>query len=195
MSKNFENNVSKKGQDKFSSDIKQCATSLQSDCDLNTCDVKPQCSFRYDSFDIMPQCCCCKHYSLDKLPIKYVNLTPREDKTSFYPKLIIRNDYNHDDKRNTGYIPSYPEYNNFEKRLETYKIWPHNKYQRGIDMAEAGFFYSGREDICICKQCNVELHGWNTFEYAMKEHKYNSPLCKFVQDNYNFRRHEWKGYY
>ena len=127
---------------------------------------------------------------LDMLPIRNLKLTPKVDETTYYPVMSIRSDYQHNPYLNTGYYPKYKEYILYEKRLETFKIWPRDLYQRGVDMAEAGFFYTGLSDKCMCMHCGIVLLKWENIDFPMKDHKYNSPLCKFVQANYNFRKHE-----
>ena len=162
---------------------------------FSTCDYP--CSFGYSEPKFQSSSPLSKRdiYTPDKfstsvLPVKHYNLTPRYDATTYYPKLIIRADYEDDKTLNKGWVPMYVEYNLYEKRLETFKIWHRQEYQKGKDMAEAGFFFSGSLDRCVCKHCGLVLKNWEQFDMPMRDHKYWSPHCKFVQQNYNFRIHQ-----
>jgi len=52
-------------------------------------------------------------------------------------------------------------------RLATFDDrWPHPENSRlsKTTMAQAGFFYSGRDDMVTCFECGVRLQGWDSDE-------------------------------
>lgn len=55
-------------------------------------------------------------------------------------------------------------------RLVSFYYWPSQMKQRGKEMAEAGFFYTGQEDIVICFCCGLARAGWCHFNKAREEH-------------------------
>lgn len=62
---------------------------------------------------------------------------------------------------------------------ETFKFWP-KPYPPIFDMVQAGFYYTGAEDIVGCIACGVSLDSWTSKDKPMAEHKKANPLCKFV---------------
>ena len=52
---------------------------------------------------------------------------------------------------------AYPEYENYEQRLNTYfeRLWPILIRQNGMTMVKAGFFYRGLGYIVTCAFCGV----------------------------------------
>ena len=68
---------------------------------------------------------------------------------------------------------SYPEYENYEKRLKTFfdRFWPISTYQNETTMAKAGFFYPGFGDIVTCAFCGINLHKWLPHDDPIIEHK------------------------
>jgi len=48
-------------------------------------------------------------------------------------------------------------------------------------MAEAGFVYTGQEDLVYCFSCNIELDGWTKYMDPLLRHKKESPTCSFVR--------------
>lgn len=56
--------------------------------------------------------------------------------------------------------PTYPEYVVYESRLLSFKDWPKAVRQKPSELAEAGFFYTGRSDHTRCFHCGGGLKGW-----------------------------------
>ena len=54
-------------------------------------------------------------------------------------------------------------------------------------MSEAGFVYTGQEDLVYCFSCNIKLDGWTKHMDPLLRHKEESPTCSFVRQ---FLRHE-----
>lgn len=54
----------------------------------------------------------------------------------------------------------FPEYAIYESRLKTFEHWPKALKQRPEQLAEAGFFYGGNGDRCVCFHCGGGLNNW-----------------------------------
>ena len=78
---------------------------------------------------------------------------------------------------------AYPNYENYEKRLNTYfeRFWPVSIRQNGMMMAKAGFFYRGFGDIVTCSFCGVSLHKWLQNDDPVAEHRKFNENCKFIR--------------
>ena len=67
-------------------------------------------------------------------------------------------------------------------RLKTFIIPP--PWEGSLDaklMAEAGFAYTGQEDLVYCFSCNIKLDGWTKHMDPLLRHKEKSPTCSFVR--------------
>ena len=53
--------------------------------------------------------------------------------------------------------------------------------QNLIEMAEAGFIYSGYADSTICYSCGNGLRGWLKNEDPYEEHAWHYPQCKHLE--------------
>lgn len=72
--------------------------------------------------------------------------------------------------------------------------WPHEKEFVCVeDLAQAGFFYTGRSDevVCICIYCDVILNDWRAGDIPIMEHckfsrncvfLYNQKICQNIPD-------------
>ena len=72
---------------------------------------------------------------------------------------------------------------NLEDRLKTYKLPP--QWEGPVDyqsMAEAGFVYTGQEDLVYCFSCNVKLDRWSKDMEPLLKHKEESPTCSFMRE-------------
>ena len=68
------------------------------------------------------------------------------------------------------------------ERLNTFKGDWKNISVMPIDLAKAGFVYTGREDNVQCVGCSAEIGDWESGDYPMTVHKDASPLCPFLAD-------------
>ena len=48
-------------------------------------------------------------------------------------------------------------------------------------MSEAGFVYTGQEDLVYCFSCNIKLDEWTKHMDPLLRHKEESPTCSFVR--------------
>ncbi|OQV21122.1 26S protease regulatory subunit 6A [Hypsibius exemplaris] len=67
-----------------------------------------------------------------------------------------------------------------QNRLRSFVKWPASSCQSPTDMAEAGFFYTGRGDIVKCAFCRDFLGNWAPTDVPMEEHRRHYPRCPFV---------------
>ena len=73
-------------------------------------------------------------------------------------------------------------YDELEDRMKTFKLSPQWEgpvhYQ---SMAEAGFVYTGQEDLVCCFSCNIKLDRWSKDMEPLLRHKEESPTCSFMK--------------
>ena len=70
-------------------------------------------------------------------------------------------------------------YKDLVDRLKTFSQWKGPPdYQ---SMAEAGFVYTGQEDLVFCFTCKIELDRWSKDVEPLLRHKEESPTCSFVR--------------
>ena len=73
-------------------------------------------------------------------------------------------------------------YEELEDRMKTFKLPP--QWDGPVDyqsMAEAGFVYTGQEDLVCCFSCNVKLDRWSKDMEPLLRHKEESPTCSFMR--------------
>ena len=73
-------------------------------------------------------------------------------------------------------------YEELEDRIKTFKLPP--PWQGPLDyqsMAEAGFVYTGQEDLVFCFHCNIKLEKWSKDMEPLLRHKEESPTCSFMR--------------
>ncbi|QNV47833.1 inhibitor of apoptosis-3 [Alphabaculovirus altersperidaniae] len=76
--------------------------------------------------------------------------------------------------------PRHSFYSSYENRLESYKKWPIEIAQRPIDLADAGFFYTGRGVEVRCFQSDCGLSDWEPTDDPWREHARWFPKCEYV---------------
>ncbi|CAC5365105.1 BIRC7_8 [Mytilus coruscus] len=67
-----------------------------------------------------------------------------------------------------------------QTNLQSFRSWPFEKYDL---LVQAGFFYTGDNDVLLCHICNLRTHyhTWPTDEDPMIIHKQLSPLCEYAK--------------
>ncbi|XP_020296122.1 baculoviral IAP repeat-containing protein 7-B-like [Pseudomyrmex gracilis] len=53
--------------------------------------------------------------------------------------------------------PKYPQFDTYEARINTFEAWPKSSKQTKQDLANAGFYYTGRDDQTLCYYCGGRL--------------------------------------
>ncbi|XP_060065238.1 baculoviral IAP repeat-containing protein 7-like [Ylistrum balloti] len=88
------------------------------------------------------------------------------------------------DKYNSVYTledkkyPKHSYYSLWIDRLRTFRNWPTHLKQTPEDLARAGFFYTGVDDVCECYCCGGQLDGWEEDDQPQKEHdRWFSDVC------------------
>ena len=71
-------------------------------------------------------------------------------------------------------------YVNYGRRLISFDNWPKQMRPTPLDLAGAGFYYTGYGDSVRCFSCGIQLHDWKVKDSAMTEHKKWSPSCKYL---------------
>lgn len=56
--------------------------------------------------------------------------------------------------------PTYPNYAIFDNRLLSFTEWPRSMKQKPAELADAGFFYTGKGDQTLCFHCGGGLKDW-----------------------------------
>ena len=73
-------------------------------------------------------------------------------------------------------------YEELEDRMKTFTLPP--QWDGPVDyqsMAEAGFVYTGQEDLVYCFSCNIKLDRWSKHMEPLLRHKEESPTCSFIR--------------
>lgn len=69
-----------------------------------------------------------------------------------------------------------------KRRLATFCHWPKNRFLDPLDMAEAGFFFTGPSDKVVCAFCNGSLSIWHSGDDPFELHfKYFGDRCPFIR--------------
>ncbi|XP_076230544.1 death-associated inhibitor of apoptosis 2 [Nomia melanderi] len=69
---------------------------------------------------------------------------------------------------------------NIEKnRLQTFSDWPANAPIDATQLAKAGFYYTGHEDVVICAYCKGVLKKWERGDDPNVAHRIHFPQCDF----------------
>lgn len=76
--------------------------------------------------------------------------------------------------------PKIPHMKSEEARLDTFVSWPSNSPVRPSDLAQAGLFYMGQNDLVQCFCCAGMMGGWEPGDSAWGEHEKHYPNCFFI---------------
>lgn len=76
-------------------------------------------------------------------------------------------------------IYSYLSYNTFDERLLSFEKW--NGVLPPVELALAGFYYTGESDIVRCFWCKVDIHRWKAGDMAIKDHLKYSKNCTYAK--------------
>jgi len=68
-------------------------------------------------------------------------------------------------------------------RLQTFHDWS-NDHVNVLDLASAGFFFSGVNDMVQCAFCRKRLNNWKNGDIPAEEHRLFAPTCPFVEQNF-----------
>lgn len=65
--------------------------------------------------------------------------------------------------------------------MKTFEDWPPQMHQKPKDLAEAGFYYTGRGDRVLCFHCGLGLKQWASEDDAREQHALFYDKCEFHQ--------------
>ena len=72
-------------------------------------------------------------------------------------------------------------YRTMKARRTSFGSWPPSMLLPCESLARAGFFYTGKSDICVCFACGVEIHRWSHIADPLMEHLKHSPTCPYIE--------------
>ncbi|KGM00048.1 Baculoviral IAP repeat-containing protein 7-B [Charadrius vociferus] len=76
--------------------------------------------------------------------------------------------------------PEYPEMVTEEMRLSTFQNWPQYTDMHPEQLARAGFFYTGQDDVVRCFYCDGGVRNWSFGDDPWREHAKWYPGCEFL---------------
>ncbi|NXJ67790.1 BIR7B protein, partial [Rostratula benghalensis] len=76
--------------------------------------------------------------------------------------------------------PEYPEMVTEEMRLSTFQNWPQYADVNPEQLARAGFFYTGQDDVVRCFYCDGHVRNWSFRDDPWTEHAKWYPGCEFL---------------
>ncbi|NXF32018.1 BIR7B protein, partial [Nyctibius bracteatus] len=76
--------------------------------------------------------------------------------------------------------PEYPEMVTEEMRLSTFRNWPQYTDMHPEQLARAGFFYTGEDDVVRCFYCDGGVRNWSFGDDPWREHAKWYPGCEFL---------------
>nr|AGE61301.1 IAP-3 [Chrysodeixis chalcites nucleopolyhedrovirus]AGE61749.1 IAP-3 [Chrysodeixis chalcites nucleopolyhedrovirus] len=82
-------------------------------------------------------------------------------------------------ERENQFIFKYPNFDNVVKRINSFRHWPRNRTDY-IDLAEAGFFYTGIGDKVKCFYDGCTLSDWSCDRVPWQQHARWYPNCRYV---------------
>ncbi|XP_043669528.1 E3 ubiquitin-protein ligase XIAP-like isoform X1 [Vespula pensylvanica] len=96
----------------------------------------------------------------------------------------MEQDFSHNKLRSLGLErprpPAYPKYVNLESRLRTFDTWPKSLPPYKEELADAGFFYTGREDQTLCFHCGGGLKDWEPEDDPWDQHSKWFSKCYYL---------------
>ncbi|XP_052812102.1 uncharacterized protein LOC128239482 isoform X2 [Mya arenaria] len=82
----------------------------------------------------------------------------------------------------TRYKARSESFRSFDSRLSSYRTWPTTTVQRPFQLAEAGLYYTGRDDHVRCFACDGGLRRWDPEDDPWTEHCKWFPACPFARE-------------
>ncbi|XP_047355433.1 baculoviral IAP repeat-containing protein 8-like isoform X1 [Vespa velutina] len=76
--------------------------------------------------------------------------------------------------------PVHPEYISYDARLRTFDTWPKSMPQKKDQLANAGFFYTGKGDQTLCYHCGEGLKDWEPHDDPWEQHAKWFSKCYYL---------------
>ncbi|VDI09323.1 Hypothetical predicted protein [Mytilus galloprovincialis] len=96
----------------------------------------------------------------------------------------ISSSKNFEKENNLGICLKKPvaiSYATLAARIRSYSNWTRTS-PRPVDLADAGFFYAGTEDVVQCFYCGLKLKSWDIFDDPWVEHARHGKNCPHVSN-------------
>ncbi|XP_065225489.1 baculoviral IAP repeat-containing protein 2-like [Planococcus citri] len=77
-------------------------------------------------------------------------------------------------------IPKHSKYMTEESRVASFETWPVSEIKAPIDLAKAGFYYTGVEDKVRCYHCGGGLQKWKITDDPWIEHAKWFSTCDYI---------------
>lgn len=75
----------------------------------------------------------------------------------------------------------HPEFKIESHRLNSYVDWPRTMKQKPKELAEAGFYYTGKGDRVICFSCGGGLKHWDETDIPWEQHAMWYSKCEYLK--------------
>ncbi|CAK9799602.1 Apoptosis inhibitor IAP [Anthophora plagiata] len=76
--------------------------------------------------------------------------------------------------------PVHPEYASYDARLHTFDTWPKSMPQTKEQLADAGFYYTGKGDQTLCYHCGGGLKDWEPEDDPWEQHAKWFSKCYYL---------------
>lgn len=73
------------------------------------------------------------------------------------------------------------KFHSFGERMATFRTWPRAMAINAVEMAHAGFVYTGISDRVHCPWCNIIVHEFEATDSPYEEHLKHSGGCKYLR--------------
>lgn len=83
-----------------------------------------------------------------------------------------------------GFLPSsrrFRRYKRYDHRLQTFKKWPIGIGISAQSLTDAGFYYTGKGDICRCYACGATVSQCKDIEEYCARHKELQEDCPHIK--------------
>ncbi|KAK3584081.1 hypothetical protein CHS0354_012549 [Potamilus streckersoni] len=74
-----------------------------------------------------------------------------------------------------------PQYYTYKERLRTFQNWPRHLAQRPEELAWAGYYSLGKDDVVRCFACDGGLKNWEPEDDPWIEHARWFSSCDYLQ--------------
>ncbi|XP_035824835.1 baculoviral IAP repeat-containing protein 2-like [Aplysia californica] len=125
-----------------------------------------------------PECPFVCHFDMGNISSEEQRSIHEKERTKYFKDISQCN-------VSSKYRIKYPEFEDSADRSGTFSLWP--KLLKTVfppnTMVEAGFYYTGHNDMVRCFSCGVELFDWIPGADPLTQHACASPSCFFLQQN------------
>lgn len=113
--------------------------------------------------------------------VEFYNWEAGDDPTADHLSYSPHCQFFHDSLFIQRKSPVHTDKITLESRMKTFEDWPVQISQTPKELAEAGFFYTGRGDKVLCFHCGLGLHSWMRNDDVWNMHAKFNAKCEFLQ--------------